>query len=1010
MLHKIKVKAFELGHDVSLEPDFLAYQEKVVHLSAILTKSKHHIREFCKETCAFVDESVVLAQSYVHAFKDMGVPEEQEGYAAAKVSLELWASGLGGILSFSMDHSAGLVLDECRSQIEHIERRYPELQEIRRQFEYYSHKLQKFESELPEKKEKRDPEQIARNKMKLEDASEMYFITNETLKTKMMVAWEDRFDVLGAMLVSYVKSQQHFFFTMADSLQLMACDVQIMKIKTEPTLACVALGEKLKAKEAQKKRGVLDRFKRNVLGIGQGHKTVDAVFDSKMEAITAFGALIASTQSKLSSMLLQLEASHRASTEVASDVRQLFGDKECASNNVYRELVLQVSQANTSWSSLLERLRQRAQQVSAHIDSIAAVRTLIENRVKEREELRSVYDHCLYIAEKDAANPEKRGHKKEKHEKKRESAKKEYEAFNELVKTQELDVFLQSRASDLTAVLGSLLRAQHLFFEGIKDVLMHLEHAFPGAGKTPSKFSFGSEQRSASPSVAVSPSSRSANASMTITKSPAGSRSVSPSPSASASLKSPLPSKSPPAVSPTTTKSLASSTVSSPSSAPSLSSSASPPSAHCSASSASLRTESVASPSHQEAKLEVAPRPTPSPANLAAIRARYLDSAKEVETKAAGTIADLKNKREVVTISKEQTGEARAAIQGILSASMEKKSAVDNAMKQMTSFEPAAEGQAVVVDLNLNNTPVFRTMSEEQKHKKYKEICAALSVNVSIKTIEMTNAEVGNDFCLELAKVLESNTVIEELNLNSNPIGSAGVIALMKALEKNATLKVLKLHNLGLSVDKEAQQSILDMLKINMTLCKMVYVFPQRQDNDAKEKMCDRNVALARKRKMALKEESDAKEAKIKEEKEPMPSPRSSSSVSSENKEAIATTIDEKDEKSTQGEKFTQDDSHAASALSSSSLSSLSLSNSSCGGSVSSQEQEDNSKAGQMVHVSRPKVAGRKKRGPGARSPAPHSVDTAADHFNSQSVSMDVVVLEPAPSPVQGESEDEMLG
>lgn len=176
-----------------------------------------------------------------------------------------------------------------------------------------------------------------------------------------------------------------------------------------------------------------------------------------------------------------------------------------------------------------------------------------------------------------------------------------------------------------------------------------------------------------------------------------------------------------------------------------------------------------------------------------------------MESRAAGAIADIKQKRVVVGLNKEQTSEARAAIQGVLSASMEKKNAADNAMKQMTTLE-TAEGQAPLSDLNLNNSSVFRTMSEEQKQKKYKEICAALSVNVSIKSIEMTNAEVGNDFCIELAKVLEVNTVIEELNLNSNPIGSSGVIALMKALEKNTTLKVLKLHNLSMSVDKEADR------------------------------------------------------------------------------------------------------------------------------------------------------------------------------------------------------------
>merc|ERR1712130_1080497 len=57
-----------------------------------------------------------------------------------------------------------------------------------------------------------------------EEAREMYFITNDTIKLKLQVCWQERLDMFGSVLLDYWKSQKLFFNTLADSLQMMSLD------------------------------------------------------------------------------------------------------------------------------------------------------------------------------------------------------------------------------------------------------------------------------------------------------------------------------------------------------------------------------------------------------------------------------------------------------------------------------------------------------------------------------------------------------------------------------------------------------------------------------------------------------------------------------------------------------------------------------------------------------------------------------------------------------------------
>jgi hypothetical protein len=186
-----------------------------------------------------------------------------------------------------------------------------------------------------------------------------------------------------------------------------------------------------------------------------------------------------------------------------------------------------------------------------------------------------------------------------------------------------------------------------------------------------------------------------------------------------------------------------------------------------------------------------------------------------------------------------------------MEAKAKEKSAVEDALQQITEIDTVDESGKPLTCLNLNNTSVFRSLSDQKKKEKYAEICDTLRKTPRITSIELTNADVGNDFCEEVAKLLADNCAIEELNLNSNPVGDYGIQVLCKALRENTTLRVLKLHNLSSTIDKVSQKCMLELLKHNQTITKLVYVFPQRHDNDNKEKMLDRNVALARKKRNA---------------------------------------------------------------------------------------------------------------------------------------------------------------
>jgi len=214
-----------------------------------------------------------------------------------------------------------------------------------------------------------------------------------------------------------------------------------------------------------------------------------------------------------------------------------------------------------------------------------------------------------------------------------------------------------------------------------------------------------------------------------------------------------------------------------------------------------------------------------------------------------------KRERAMSTLDSSQTAKAKSAIAGVLAGSVAAKNAVEDALAALATTTPGTQqaqpGGTTTTDLNLNNTTVFRTLSEEKKIQKFRQICSALQTNTHVKSLEMTNAEVGDSFCSELARVLPGAPHLTEINLNSNPISSCGIKILCEALKDNSTVTAVKLDNLTSTIDRGGQQAMLDMLSDNTTLTKFVYIFPQKQDNDLKDKYLNRNSAAKRRARSA---------------------------------------------------------------------------------------------------------------------------------------------------------------
>ena len=94
---------------------------------------------------------------------------------------------------------------------------------------------------------------------------------------------------------------------------------------------------------------------------------------------------------------------------------------------------------------------------------------------------------------------------------------------------------------------------------------------------------------------------------------------------------------------------------------------------------------------------------------------------------------------------------------------------------------------------------VYSNPNDGITHDGAERLAKALEVNTTLKTLNLSNNNVGDEGAKHLAKALEANTTLKTLNLSNNNIGFKGTInganAIATMLTFNITLEIIDLSN-----------------------------------------------------------------------------------------------------------------------------------------------------------------------------------------------------------------------
>jgi hypothetical protein len=120
--------------------------------------------------------------------------------------------------------------------------------------------------------------------------------------------------------------------------------------------------------------------------------------------------------------------------------------------------------------------------------------------------------------------------------------------------------------------------------------------------------------------------------------------------------------------------------------------------------------------------------------------------------------------------------------------------------------------------------PSFEAFSREAlKHDKksgLQLIIKALKKNTTIKAVNLSNCQIGDQMAKIFAGSLQKNTSLQKLYLGNNTIGNDGIKALGKAIAQNRSLEVLNLHSC--TIGDTGAAALAAMLKANGTLKELI--------------------------------------------------------------------------------------------------------------------------------------------------------------------------------------------
>jgi len=92
----------------------------------------------------------------------------------------------------------------------------------------------------------------------------------------------------------------------------------------------------------------------------------------------------------------------------------------------------------------------------------------------------------------------------------------------------------------------------------------------------------------------------------------------------------------------------------------------------------------------------------------------------------------------------------------------------------------------------------------------------SLRINLHLKSLTFSGAELGNDFLFSLASTMEANFVLEEIDLSRNLFTNAGLAEFCQVVaSSNDTCKILNLENQTTPISKASEEDVLEAFQQN---------------------------------------------------------------------------------------------------------------------------------------------------------------------------------------------------
>ena len=75
-----------------------------------------------------------------------------------------------------------------------------------------------------------------------------------------------------------------------------------------------------------------------------------------------------------------------------------------------------------------------------------------------------------------------------------------------------------------------------------------------------------------------------------------------------------------------------------------------------------------------------------------------------------------------------------------------------------------------------------------------KHIAGSIEVSQNLRSLDLSQNNLKNSGCLEIAKILKRNTSLQKINLNKNDIREEGLVKILQSLKENKYLLTIKLE------------------------------------------------------------------------------------------------------------------------------------------------------------------------------------------------------------------------